>query len=126
MHNYPLSIMHKSVYLIEEADGSSCSKDDVDPEDDEIVAEPADPPKVTQQVEVGDTEHLERNCLKSEKDNDHLDQEGQGGGEDHVEGAVQDQVGHRGVPGVWNRNTRNRINPPHPFRGSILWNVGML
>ena len=57
----------KLSYLIEKTDGSSCSKDNVDPEDDEIVAEPPDPPEVTQQVEVGDAEHLLRVFQRSRR-----------------------------------------------------------
>ena len=68
---------------VKQTEARGASKQDVDSEHEEVVAQPADLPIVAQQVEVGDAQHL--------------DQQGQGGGEDHVEGAVVDQVRHRGV-----------------------------
>ena len=68
---------------VKQTEARGASKQDVDSEYEEVVAQPPDLAVVAQQVEVGDAQHL--------------DQERQRGGEDHVEGAVVDQVGHGGV-----------------------------
>ena len=71
---------------VKQTEGRGASKEDVDSEHKEVVAQPADLAVVAEEVKVGDTQDL--------------DQEGQRGGEHHIEGAVVDQVGHWGVTSV--------------------------
>ena len=75
---------------VKQTEGRGASKEDVDSEHKEVVAQPADLAVVAEQVKVGDTQDL--------------DQEGQRRGEDHVEGAVVDQMSHRGVTVIENGN----------------------
>ena len=65
---------------VKEAESGGSSKQNVDSKHEEVVSQPPDLAVVAEQVKVGDAQHL--------------DQQGQGGGEDHVQGAVVDQVGH--------------------------------
>ena len=80
---------------VKQTEGRGASKKNVDGKHQEVVAQPPYLAIVAEQVKVGDAQHL--------------DQKGEGGGEDYVQGAVVDQVGHRGVTEIKDVSTNKTL-----------------